>query len=145
MAEWRVRRGDSEWPVESFAALQDSAMAGRLNESDYIFNPVLAKWMYAHEVLELRGSIAHAPNTGSTRPDEQKHAPSSQDRVVGRSWEGLIILIVAVAMIIVSTRIDTWRDGGTLHDYVFYGGVLMLVAGGVATAYDLSKSKATKG
>ena len=57
MAEWKLRRGEQEWPVKDVAELQEWANAGRLVSSDYVYNPTLEKWMYASEVAEIAPSF----------------------------------------------------------------------------------------
>lgn len=53
MSEWKVRRGDKEYPIADGATLIAWAKDGRVVPSDYIFNPILERWMYASEVGEL--------------------------------------------------------------------------------------------
>jgi hypothetical protein len=55
MAEWKLKRGEQEWPIRDAEMLREWASSGRLNPDDYVFNPVLAKWVYARDVAELAG------------------------------------------------------------------------------------------
>jgi uncharacterized membrane protein len=98
MAEWKIRRGDSEWPVESVAMLQDWARAGRIIGSDYIFNPVLGKWMYAADVLELRSQLAQAPNTGGSSPSVSERVPPSNRGGFDTNVFGVIILVIGLLL-----------------------------------------------
>jgi hypothetical protein len=60
MDAWRLRNDSGESPVSGVAALCDLVREGKLKASDYVYNPTLDKWMYAADVLELRGAFAPA-------------------------------------------------------------------------------------
>lgn len=98
MADWKIRRGDSEWPAESIAILQEWAKSGRLNGSDYIFNPILEKWMYAADVLELRSSLPQAPNTRDLSPSVSGGVPTSNRSGFDTRVFGVIILVIGLSL-----------------------------------------------
>ena len=65
MAEWKVRRGDAEFTAANDDMVRQWAKEGRVQPTDYLFNPVLQRWMYAREVGEIAGvfqSATHASN-----------------------------------------------------------------------------------
>lgn len=62
MSGWKMRRGDDEYPVESVDALRAWAAEGRIAADDYVYNPILDKWMYAKEVAEF-GGVFHPGRT----------------------------------------------------------------------------------
>lgn len=170
MAEWRVRRGDSEWPVESVAMLQELARSGRVINSDYIFNPILQKWMYAQEVLELQAAITNLPSSRSTssaplateggavvpKPQMAKKADWQQKIAIG-----ITMIMVGIALIMISPRFVSERvvsdhpppgfpvmydrvQDNTNKDLAFFGGVVILIAGGVLSAVGVSESTTSK-
>lgn len=53
MSEWKIRRGEQEFPVPSLPTLKTWTVAGRVQRDDYVFNPILDRWMFAHELPEL--------------------------------------------------------------------------------------------
>lgn len=55
---WRIKRGDQEFVAASTAELQQWACAGNVVATDYVFNPVLERWMYATEVAEIKAALA---------------------------------------------------------------------------------------
>lgn len=54
MADWKLRRGEQEWRVKDAGMLKEWVSQGKIESSDYVFNPILNKWMYATEVAEIR-------------------------------------------------------------------------------------------
>lgn len=62
MTEWKMKRGDTEYPATSLAELRQWALKGNLVGSDYVFNPTLSKWMYARELEELKASFPAGKN-----------------------------------------------------------------------------------
>jgi hypothetical protein len=169
MAEWKVRRGDSELPVESVARLQEWARSGRLSSSDYIFNPILEKWMYAEDVLEIRPLFTHtatSQNTSSTPPTTAGAPVALKPPSAKKSdWRqkiavGITAIIVGIVLITISPRLVTERaysysyvGGPTMTDFrtdnsnkdlAFYGGIAFLIGGGVLSAVGVSESTASK-
>jgi hypothetical protein len=55
MSEWKLKRGNEEWPIADAEMLKQWATDGRVNADDYVFNPILEKWMYARDAVELAG------------------------------------------------------------------------------------------
>lgn len=60
MGEWRLRRGDQEFPLRDNEMLKEWAASGRVNPDDYVYNPLLEKWMYACDLAELQEHFAKA-------------------------------------------------------------------------------------
>jgi hypothetical protein len=58
MSAWKLRRGNQESDLD-LATLLELARSGRVLSSDYVFNPVLMRWMYAKEVEELAHVFSH--------------------------------------------------------------------------------------
>lgn len=93
--EWKVKRGDQEWLVPDSATLQVWAREKRVLPDDYVFNPVLQRWMYAREAGELATSFAAAvsgpflcTNCGYTGPSVRV--------VPGSNAVGCLLLILFV-------------------------------------------------
>jgi hypothetical protein len=55
---WTIRRGDDEFTAPDTATLQQWARERRIFPTDYVFNHTLNRWMFAHELPELRGLLA---------------------------------------------------------------------------------------
>jgi hypothetical protein len=53
MEEWKLRRNDQEYPVGNVEMLRSWTLQGNVAESDYVYNPVLQRWMYARELAEI--------------------------------------------------------------------------------------------
>src|SRR4029079_6058419 len=63
MNAWKLKRDDGEWTMENDIELRAWARDGRIRPQDYLFNPTLAKWMYARDVEEVSvGWAASAAN-----------------------------------------------------------------------------------
>lgn len=55
---YRLKRGEQEFQVRGgIARLQEAARLGRVVPSDYVYNPVLERWMYARDMAELQGQL----------------------------------------------------------------------------------------
>lgn len=54
---YRLKRGEQEYQIRGLARLQEAARIGRVVPSDYVFNPVLERWMYARDMAELQGQL----------------------------------------------------------------------------------------
>lgn len=54
---YRLKRGEEEFQVPSLERLREYARAGRVVDSDYVYNPVLERWMYARDMAELQGEF----------------------------------------------------------------------------------------
>jgi len=76
-AEWKLKRGDEEYVVPNVAKLREWAVEGRVLKDDYVFNPVLGRWMYARELGELAA-------TATFKPKKQKSAIVESHRVGSR-------------------------------------------------------------
>jgi HEAT repeat. len=151
MAGWKLRRGDSEWPVESIAILQEWARSGRVNRSDYVFNPILEKWMYAEEVIELRALIATTP----TSPNQGGLNSKASQPLRPMIAIGGILFVIGIALIALAPGPSTVKyhfnvggvSGGdqaldyTGHKTAVAGGVILIAIGvGLAVA-GVSQSK----
>lgn len=53
MSEWKLKRGEEEWAVGTAATLKEWAGKGLIAQDDYVFNPILEKWVYARDVAEI--------------------------------------------------------------------------------------------
>ncbi len=60
MASFKVKRGDQEFQASSYAELKQWVETGRVVRSDYVYNDTLGKWMYVHEMAELRDAFPSA-------------------------------------------------------------------------------------
>jgi len=54
---YRLKRGEAEFHVPGLDRLREYARSGRVVASDYVFNPVLERWMYARDMAELQGEF----------------------------------------------------------------------------------------
>jgi len=52
--DWKLKRGAEETAVDSVATLKQWAREGRIQRDDYVFNPVLEKWLYAKDTVEIQ-------------------------------------------------------------------------------------------
>jgi len=165
MADWKLRRGDSEWPIESIAMLQEWARSGRVSTSDYVFNPILEKWMYAEDLKELEAVLT---NTGNSRNTSHPILSTTGGAVTPKAssakkpgWQhkiaiGITMIIIGVALITISPRLVSQRAysysygyGPTMTDFrtdtsgkdlAFFGGIVLLIVGGVLSAVGVSES-----
>ena len=53
--EWKVRKGDEVFTCADISTLKRWAEEGRIQQEDYVFNPVLEQWLYARDVAEVQG------------------------------------------------------------------------------------------
>jgi hypothetical protein len=52
--EWRLKQGSQETAINSVATLKQWAAEGRIQRDDYVFNPILEKWLYAKDTVEIQ-------------------------------------------------------------------------------------------
>ena len=64
MGEWKLKRGEQEWPIRDVAMLREWASGKRIVANDYVLNPTLNRWMLASEVPELAGLFAPPQSAG---------------------------------------------------------------------------------
>jgi len=88
MSGWNIKRGLREVPIPDEATLRKWADEGRFNRSDLIFHPILQRWLYAQDVLEIRSTfekvIPVAPQ--STRDSTATSSPADDTRPAGRDF-----------------------------------------------------------
>jgi hypothetical protein len=65
---WIWRRGDEQVASNSLNDLQSWARSGKIQPSDYVWNPILQKWMYARESEELRPFLGQQATEAQTKP-----------------------------------------------------------------------------
>jgi hypothetical protein len=101
MADWKVRRDKEEWPAPDAAMIRQWAELGKVLPSDYVYNPVLDKWMYAREVAEISGVF----ESKKARSDLENLNKSSMGLgclgflLLLLFWPaGVVVLIIAIAM-----------------------------------------------
>jgi hypothetical protein len=75
MPGWVIKRGAREVPIPDEATLRKWADEGRFNPSDLIFHPHLQRWLYAQDVLEIRGAFQNADSTRSSAPVSGASSP----------------------------------------------------------------------
>ena len=101
MAEWQIKRGESQFAAPDLETLQAWARSGNIVQTDYVFNPVLQQWMYAKDLGELQAVF------GSHKIQAEK------DNLNRMSWglgclgilvcfffwpAGIVLLIIAIVM-----------------------------------------------
>jgi hypothetical protein len=64
MAQWTVKRDDAEFVAKDLIELQQWMRSGQVVSSDMIYHPQLERWMYAHDVEELR-TVAASKSRGT--------------------------------------------------------------------------------
>jgi|SRR5581483_4697730 len=72
MEQWKLRRNNAEMPIGGTGELQQLVRDGKVLESDYVWNPILEKWLYARDVAEVAQLFRQVPTASAALP----HAPS---------------------------------------------------------------------
>jgi hypothetical protein len=68
MTGWLLKRGSEEYPIPGGPEeLQRWAIAGKVRAEDYVYNPVLEKWMYARDTAEVAGILQNMTKGAATR------------------------------------------------------------------------------
>ena len=63
MAEWKIRVGDVVVKAASIAELREWVREKRLLPENYVFHPVLERWMYVKDLEELKAELSKFANT----------------------------------------------------------------------------------
>lgn len=108
-------------PIPDEATLRKWADEGRFSPSDLIFHPDLQRWLYAQDVLEIRGAFQNAASAtrseaGSSSQDAHVRHPqaASNEFIIRQAGQDFRAPDVA-------TLRDWTREGRILHDsYVFH-------------------------
>lgn len=99
MSGYKMKRGETEYPVASLAELRQWALKGNLAPGDYVFNPTLGKWTYAREMEELKTSFPAGKN-GNTLVVVGA-VLLAMGLFIPKAWLfvllGLVVLVVGVA------------------------------------------------
>ena len=66
-SEWKIRIDENEYPAESVQQLRTWVQERRLLSSHYVYNPILACWMYAKDLEELKESFTSQPGNSPRR------------------------------------------------------------------------------
>jgi hypothetical protein len=125
MSGWTLKRGAREVPIPDEATLRKWADEGRFSPSDLIFHPDLQRWLYAQDVLEIRGAFQKAVNV-TTPSAPTASAPSSPNTQVRHAQAASNDFIIRQAgqdfrAPDVATLRGWAREGRILHDsYVFH-------------------------
>lgn len=64
---WKIRRGDTEYPVAGVDQLREWAAAGNVGPDDYVWNPILEKWMYARDTAEVGPILTRRKSSGGMK------------------------------------------------------------------------------
>jgi hypothetical protein len=64
--DWKIKRGEDEFTAPDTATLRSWAANGRVVSTDYVFNPVLQRWMYASETGEIKDIFTIKASSVST-------------------------------------------------------------------------------
>lgn len=112
-------------PIPDEATLRKWADEGRFSPGDLIYHPDLQRWLYAQEVLEIRGAFQNATNA-TTPPAVTASASSSPNTQVRHTQVASNEFIIRQAgqdfrASDVATLQSWAREGRILHDsYVFH-------------------------
>lgn len=101
MAEWKIRRGDDEFTAPDVETLRGWAAEGRVVGSDYVMNPMLNRWMYASEAVELAGIYSrHAATATANHWNRTSFAVAALGFLLLFLYPlaGGIVLVVALVM-----------------------------------------------
>jgi hypothetical protein len=52
--DWKLKQGSQETAIDGVATLKRWTTEGRIQRDDYVFNPVLGKWLYAKDTVEIQ-------------------------------------------------------------------------------------------
>ncbi len=80
MSGWIIKRGTREVPIPDEATLKTWAHEGRFNPGDLIFHPVLQRWLYAQDVIEIRDTF-QKPATAAAEPVAAAPIPAASSAV----------------------------------------------------------------
>jgi len=94
--EWRVRVGEGEYTAPTTEVLLEWFQSGRVRGEHYVFHPLLAKWMYANEVQELRSAF---PATSIPLDQVGVWCPNCQNRSSYKTTEGMGWAVFVIAII----------------------------------------------
>jgi hypothetical protein len=122
MGGWAIKRGTREVAIPDEATLRKWADEGRFNPGDLIFHPTLQRWLYAQDVLEIRGVFqetdgATTPSPAASSSQKTQSQPTEMPskefivRLAGRDFRAPDIATVRV-----------WALEGRIHydSYVFH-------------------------
>ncbi len=51
---WRLKRGESEYSAPDIDSIRNWAKESKVLPDDYIYNPILAQWIYAKDLVEIQ-------------------------------------------------------------------------------------------
>jgi hypothetical protein len=63
---FKVKRGAQEVEVPDIETLRQYVIEGHIKLSDYVYNPILSKWMYAQELAELEDIVNKQQSTAKS-------------------------------------------------------------------------------
>jgi hypothetical protein len=94
MSGWAIKRGAREVPIPDEATLRKWADEGRFNPSDLIFHPDLQRWLYAQDVLEIRGAFqktgvatSSPVTTSASYPDTQTRQTAPSEFIIRQAGQ----------------------------------------------------------
>lgn len=90
--EWRVRIDEAEYIAKSTDELKFWYREGRVRSTSYVFHPLLARWMYAKELEELKGIVQWAPDDNVLHQDVKTKTRRTALFIVGVTLMGGLLL-----------------------------------------------------
>jgi hypothetical protein len=122
MSGWAIKRGAREVPIPDEATLRKWADEGRFNPSDLIFHPDLQRWLYAQDVLEIRGAFQRTGvatsspvlTSSTSIPDTQTRQAAPSEFIIRQNGQDFRAPDMPT--------VRAWaKEGRILHDsYVFH-------------------------
>lgn len=86
--EWIVQRDGNRTVVSGEESLREWASKGGVRHSDLVYHPALQRWLYAHEVLEIRDALSSAGETAdelsstAAASTESRRSQASNDYLI---------------------------------------------------------------
>ena len=80
MSEWKLRRGNSTYPVGTFDNLLEWARSGRVAADDRVFDPSSGRWSNAADIGDVATALAAAPQVPSSSPSASTDAAKSHEK-----------------------------------------------------------------
>jgi hypothetical protein len=152
MDSWKVKRGNQEWTLAGPDELRAHAASGQLLPDDYVYNPILERWMYARELAETEAIFSTARS--SVEADRLNQASFGIGclgllLMLASPLIGGVVLLIAVVLSVVyylkkpsGLATATGRTAGCVAAGAV--GIVVLAAVVIITVSRLDKPVATK-
>ena len=138
---FKVKHNGQEFVTSSIEQLESWINEGQVSLTDYVYNPILKKWMYLRELAEIESIVHQSESSQQTHKQNQKIFTSfGLSYWEGWNYGGRIIFIASC--IALASMFMSWVDVGIIKRNGFEQQTFLLLVFWIYPVFMLFRNKA---